>query len=341
LRRVDIGNLKFGSGRVYVQSMCNTKTSDIDATVKQVLELEKAGCELVRVAVPDQDSVRALPKIREQINIPLIADIHFDHSLAIESLKYCEKVRINPGNLGGIERFSDVIQAAIDNKRAIRIGVNMGSLSKTAEKKHGRTPEAMVESAIEYIAICDKMGFSDVVVSLKASDVKTTIHANRIFAEKSDIPLHLGVTEAGTVFSGTIKSSIGIGALLADGIGATIRVSLTSNPLDELPIAIAILKALGLREGVEIISCPTCARTHGDLIGMANEIEKRLAHINNSLKVAVMGCEVNGPGEAKDADIGIALVKDGTYLFSKGQMLRKVTEQNAVEELVKEIEQIL
>jgi len=336
LRTVNIGNLKLGSD-IIVQSMCNTQTTDIEATVNQILALVKAGCQMVRVAVPDMESVASLTAIKARISIPLIADVHFDYKLAVESCKFCDKVRINPGNLGGLDKFKSVIEAAQKNKKAIRIGVNLGSLSKSAEEKYGRTAKAMVESALEYTDVCDEMNFSDVVVSLKASDVRTTIEANRLFAQKSDIPLHLGVTEAGTVFSGTIKSSIGIGSLLADGIGATIRVSLTADPVQEIPVAISILKSLGLRKGVEIISCPTCARTQGDVISMANEVEKRLGHLDKPIKVAVMGCEVNGPGEAKDADVGVALTNNQAVIFKKGSIVDTVEIDSAVNRLLDEI----
>ncbi len=316
--------------------MCNTRTKDINATVKQILELEKAGCDIVRVAVPDKESVSALPKIRRRISMPLVADIHFDYRLAIESARFADKIRINPGNIGGKEKFKDVLKAAKENSIAVRIGINSGSLEKDIEKKYGRTAKAVVESASNALKIAENFGFENIVVSLKSSDVKSTIDAYRVFSERFDYPLHVGVTEAGPLPIGAVKSSIGIGTLLAEGIGDTIRVSLTENPVEEVNAAKEILKSLRLMKGRVFVSCPTCGRTNPKVIRIAKEIERKTRGIEKEIKIAVMGCEVNGPGEAKDADIGIAFSKDRVFLFKKGNVIKVVDEKDAVSAVMEE-----
>ena len=340
-REVNIGGVKIGGNNpVAIQSMCNTDTRDADATVKQILRLEDAGCEIIRVAVPDMEAAQAIKKIKEQIHIPLVADIHFDYRLALESMKNgVDKIRINPGNIGSRDRVKAVVDMAKANGVPIRIGVNGGSLEKSLLQKYGGvTADALVESALGHVAILDELNFRDIVVSIKVSNVPKMLDAYRKFDKISDIPLHVGVTEAGTLRSGTIKSAVGIGALLAEGIGDTIRVSLSADPVEEVYAAYDIEKILGLREeGVEFVSCPTCGRTQIDLIGIATEVEKRLAKIDKHIKVAVMGCAVNGPGEARDADIGLAGGKGECLIFSKGEILRKVNEKDAVEELMKEV----
>ncbi len=339
-RVVDIGGVKIGGDNpVAIQSMCNTDTRDVKATVEQILRLEEAGCEIIRVAVPDMTAAEAVREIKKQIRIPLAVDIHFDYRLALECMKNgADKVRINPGNIGDKERVKQVADMAKAGGVPIRIGVNGGSLDKRLLEKYGGvTADALVESAMEHIAILDEFNFEDVVVSIKVSDVPTTLAAYRKFNEISDIPLHIGVTEAGTLRSGTIKSAVGIGTLLAEGIGDTMRVSLTADPIEEVYAAYDIQRVLGMREGVRLVSCPTCGRTQIDLIPIAEEVEKRLAAVNKPIKVAVMGCAVNGPGEAREADIGIA-GGDGTGLiFKKGEILRKVPEDKIIDELMSEI----
>jgi len=340
-REIKIGKVKIGNNnQIAIQSMCNTKTSDIKATINQIKELEKAGCEIVRVSVPDQESVNALKQIKQHISIPIVADIHFDHKLAIQAAQYVDKLRINPGNIGNEENIKQVINAAKQYNIPIRIGVNLGSLEKHIEEKFGRTSKAMVESALYNINLLEKHNFNNIIISMKASDVKTTIKAYKQLSEKVDYPLHLGITEAGTYNIGVIKSSVGIGSLLAQGIGDTIRVSLTDNPVKEVEVGIEILKSLGLKQGREIISCPTCARTSVNLIPIANEIEKRTANIKAPIKIAIMGCEVNGPGEAKNADIGIAFSKGKGFIFKKGEIIKTVEKDNAVKEFLEEINKI-
>ncbi len=339
-KEATIGNRKIGGHNpVLLQSMCNTKTKDIHKTVNQIKNLEEAGCQIIRVAVPDMETAKILPKIKDKISIPLVADIHFDYRIAIESCKHCDKIRINPGNIGRWEYVKEIINSAKINNCAIRIGVNMGSLNKNIEKKMGRTAEAMVESAIEYLRFFEKNKFENIVVSLKSSDVLTTIEANRKFAKLSDYPIHIGITEAGTKNEGAIRSSIGIGALLSEGIGDTIRVSLTEDPVEEVKIAHSILSILGIRDsGRQIISCPTCARTHGNLIPIAKEVEEKTAHIKEPIKIAIMGCEVNGPGEASDADFGVALSEKDCCLFRKGKITKKIRYHEVVKELLDLIE---
>ena len=341
-RIVNIGGVKIGGDNpVAIQSMCNTDTRDVKATVNQIHELENAGCEIIRVAVPDMVAAKAVADIKKQIHIPLVVDIHFDYRLALECMKNgADKVRINPGNIGSRDRVKAVVDMAKEREIPIRIGVNGGSLDKRLLEKYGGvTADALVESALEHVAILDDLNFRDIVVSIKVSHVPTMLEAYRKFHQISDIPLHIGVTEAGTKRSGTIKSAVGIGALLSEGIGDTMRVSLTADPVEEIYTAYDILKVLGLRQqGAELVSCPTCGRTQLDLIPIAEEVERRLAGIQKPIRVAVMGCAVNGPGEARGADIGIAGGKGEGLIFKKGQILRKVPQERLVEELMKEIE---
>lgn len=343
-RTVDVGGVKIGGGNsISIQSMCNTDTRDADATVKQILSLEEAGCEIIRVAVPDAEAAEAVGKIKKMIHIPLVADIHFDYRLALECIKNgVDKVRINPGNIGSRERVKLVADAAKAKGIPIRIGVNGGSLEKDLLEKYGSpTADALVESAMRHVEILDDVNFKDIVVSIKVSNVPVMLEAYRKFSARTDIPLHVGVTESGTERMGTIKSSIGIGTLVSEGIGDTVRVSLTADPVREVYAAKDILRVLGERKnGIEFVSCPTCGRTRIDLISIASEVEKRLAGIDKPLKVAVMGCVVNGPGEARDADIGIAGGNGEGIIFKKGEILRKVPENMIVEELVKEVEKL-
>ncbi len=343
-RRVKIGNIYIGGGeRIAVQSMTTAPTSDAKKTIEQIRELEAHGCDIVRVAVPDMAAAEAIYEIKNNINIPLVADIHFDYRLALTAMERgVDKIRINPGNIGDEEKARIVAEEAKKRNIPIRIGVNGGSLDKKLLEKYGSaTPEAMVESAEEHIKILERFGFYDTVVSIKASDVKKTIAAYRLASEKFSYPLHLGVTEAGTYKSGVIKSAIGIGSLLADGIGDTIRVSLTDDPVHEVDTAKLILKSLGLMEqGIEVVSCPTCARCRINLIPIAKEISERLENVPGKLKVAVMGCAVNGPGEARDADIGIAGGVGEALLFKKGEIVGKIPEEKVIETLMNEIEKM-
>jgi (E)-4-hydroxy-3-methylbut-2-enyl-diphosphate synthase len=343
-KQISIGPLKIGGDApVAVQSMCNTDTRDPGATLAQINRLEQAGCEAVRIAVPDTEAAQALGTIKKGAGIPLIADIHFDHRLALEALKQgVDALRINPGNIGGKEKTAEVVRMCKDKGVPIRIGVNAGSLEKhLLEKYRHPTPEAIMESAVGHIRILEDLKFTDIKVSLKASDVLTTVQAYRLFSMKYFYPLHIGISEAGTLFSGTIKSSVGLGILLAEGIGDTMRVSLTADPVEEVHAAYEILKALKIRQrGVNIISCPTCGRTEIDLIGLAETVEKRLAHIKEPITVAVMGCVVNGPGEAREADIGIAGGKGVGLLFKHGEIVKKLSEGELADVLVKEVETI-
>ena len=320
--------------------MTNTKTSDAKETIAQIKALEKAGCELVRVSVPNNESAQAIGEIISNVDIPVVADIHFDYKLALESIKNgVHGLRINPGNIGNEEKVIQVVNEAKKRNIKIRIGVNAGSLEKDLLDSMGRTPEAMVESAFRHIKILEKYDFYNTAVSLKASDIETTIKAYELFSSKSDYPLHLGITEAGTLKAGTIKSSIGIGYMLLNGIGDTIRVSLTADPVEEIYVAKEILKSIGLdNESIRIISCPTCARTDIDIIGLAEKVEKATANIKKNISVAIMGCAVNGPGEARDADLGIAGGKSEALLFKKGQIIRKVDEASIIEVLLEEID---
>ena len=332
-----------GNAPIPIQSMCNTRTDDVAATVAQIKRLEAAGCEIIRVAVPDMAAARAVGAIREQISIPLVVDIHFDYRLALEAVAAgADKVRINPGNIGAPERVKAVAQACRVRGVPIRIGVNGGSLEKPLLAKYGGvTPEALVESAFGHIELLHRYDFDDICVSLKSSDVRTTMAAYRLMSEKSDYPLHLGVTETGTLRMGTIKSAIGIGGLLSFGIGDTIRVSLSADPVEEVSAARDILKALGIRrDGPNLISCPTCGRTRIDLIRLAQEVEQRLEHVQKPLTVAVMGCVVNGPGEAAAADVGIAGGDGVGLLFRKGEIVKKVPQDQLVDELFSLIDEI-
>ena len=341
-RIVNIGGVKIGGDNpVAIQSMCNTDTRDVKATVNQIHELENAGCEIIRVAVPDMVAAKAVADIKKQIHIPLVVDIHFDYRLALECMKNgADKVRINPGNIGDRDRVKQVVEMAKEREIPIRIGVNGGSLERELLQKYGGvTADALVESAMGHVAILDELNFNNVVVSIKISDVPKMLCAYRKFNEISDIPLHIGVTESGTLKGGTVKSAVGLGALLAEGIGDTMRVSLTANPVEEICAAYDIQKVLGMRKtGAEIVSCPTCGRTQLDLISIANEVEKRAANIDKPIKIAVMGCAVNGPGEAREADIGIAGGKAEGLIFKKGEIIKKVPQDSLVDELMKEIE---
>ena len=336
-KRIKVGNIFIGGSEdVIIQSMTNTKTSDVEATVAQILALEEAGCELVRVTVNDSAAAQAIKEIKSRINIPLVADIHFDYRLAIEAIENgIDKLRINPGNIGGDDRVEAVVKKAKEFSVPIRIGVNGGSLEKSILEKYGHpTAEALVESAMYHIGLLEKFDFTNIIVSIKASNVKTMTQAYRIIKEKISYPLHLGVTEAGTTFTGTIKSSIGIGSLLLDDIGDTIRVSLTADPVEEIAVAKEILKVLQIRkDGAEIVSCPTCGRTEIDLIGLANAVEKEFKSYKENIKIAVMGCVVNGPGEAREADYGVAGGKGYGVLFKKGAIVKKVEEKDILDEL--------
>ncbi len=339
-----IGDVAVGaSAPVSVQSMTNTKTDDVDATVAQIHALQSAGCEIVRVAVPDEAAADVLSEIKQSIDIPLIADIHFDWRLALKSIAAgVDCLRLNPGNIGSEDRIKKVVRAAADNGVPIRIGVNSGSLEKDLLEKYGLpTPEALVESATRHINILEKMDFYDIKISLKASNVLTTINAYRELAKLVDYPFHVGITEAGTVFSGAVKSAVGLGILLSEGLGDTMRVSLTGDPVEEVRVGWEILKSLGIRErGVTVVSCPTCGRIKIDCVTLAREVEQRLSHITEPVKVAVMGCVVNGPGEAIEADVGIAGGDGVALLYTGGKILKKVPESELVETLIAEVERI-
>lgn len=340
-RKVRIGNIYVGGDSpITVQSMTNTDTRDPDSTTAQIKRLEDAGCDIVRVAVPDMEAAEAVVDIKKKINIPLVADIHFDYRLALSSIENgVDALRINPGNIGSQEKIKAVVNAAKSKGIPIRIGVNSGSLERDILDKYKKvTSEALVESALKHVGILESFGFYDIVISIKSSSVPMMIESYRLISQKVDYPLHLGVTEAGTIESGIIKSSIGIGTLLSEGIGDTIRVSLTGDPVDEVKVGRQILKALGIiKKGIDFISCPTCGRTDIDLIKIAKEVESRLEGIDKDIKVAVMGCVVNGPGEARDADIGIAGGHGEGLIFKKGKIIRKVPEDRIVDELMKEI----
>jgi (E)-4-hydroxy-3-methylbut-2-enyl-diphosphate synthase len=343
-RSISIGGVQIGGGApVVVQSMTKTPTQDVAATVRQIDRLMDAGCELVRLAVPDMEAANALTRIKSQVTLPLIADIHFDYRIALAAIdKGIDGLRLNPGNIGGKKKIQQIVAAARARAIPIRIGVNAGSLGREILKKYGHpTPEAMVESALNHVRILEDLGFHHIKISLKSSNVLQTVSAYRLLSEKVDYPLHVGVTEAGTLISGTIKNSLGIGLLLTEGIGDTIRVSLTHDPVDEVKVAYEILKALGLRQrGLEIISCPTCGRCEIDLVGLAEEVENALSHITAPLKVAIMGCVVNGPGEAREADVGIAGGRGQGTLFKKGKVIKKVAESDLTRVLVKEVKRM-
>ena len=344
-RRINIGGVPIGGGApIAVQSMTNTKTTDTEATTAQIKALAQAGCDLVRVAVPDMDAAKNLGNIIRNSPVPLVADIHFDYRLALEAIEQgIAGLRLNPGNIGGADRVKMVAAAAKKRHIPIRIGVNAGSLDKKLLAKYGKaTPEALVESALQHIKLLEAEDFYDLKVSLKAHDVPLTLAAYRLMSETVDYPLHLGITEAGTVRTGIIKSAVGIGALLAEGIGDTLRISLTGDPVIEVRVANEILKSLGLKEyGPTLVSCPTCGRTSIDLPAIAAQVEEKLQSISRPLQVAVMGCVVNGPGEAREADVGIAGGKGEGLIFRKGEILRKVPENQLVDELFKEIDVLL
>jgi (E)-4-hydroxy-3-methylbut-2-enyl-diphosphate synthase len=343
-RKIKVGKTFIGGdSKVTVQSMTNTDTRDPEATLAQIRALMVAGCEIVRLAVPDMEAADALSKITPLIPIPVVADIHFDYRLAIRSIENgISKLRINPGNIGGRDKIRLLADMCREKSIPIRIGVNSGSLEKDILEKYGRvTPEALVESAIRNVELLDEVNFNDIIISIKSSDVLTMMESYRLLSRKVDYPLHLGVTEAGTLWRGTIKSSIGIGGLLSEGIGDTIRVSLTGDPIEEIKAGREILKATGhLREGIEFVSCPTCGRTQIDLIGIANQVEDALKDSKKHIKVAVMGCVVNGPGEAREADIGIAGGNGVGLIFKKGMIIRKVSEAELVPALLAEIEKL-
>ena len=334
---VQIGNVKIGGGNpIAIQSMTNTKTEDVDATVAQIHALEKAGCEIIRCAVPTIEAAEALGKIKKQIHIPLVADIHFDYRLAIAAIENgADKIRINPGNVGDASRVQAVVDKAKEHGIPIRVGVNSGSLEKNLVEKYGGvTAEGLVESAMDKVHMIEEMGYDNLVVSIKSSDVLMCVKAHELIADQCKYPLHVGITESGTLLAGNIKSSIGLGLILHQGIGDTIRVSLTGDPTEEIKSAKLILKTLGLRKGgIEVVSCPTCGRTKIDLIGLANQVEQMVADIPLDIKVAVMGCVVNGPGEAKEADIGIAGGIGEGLLIKKGEIVKKVKEDELLETL--------
>ena len=341
---VKIGDVKIGGNeKIAIQSMLNVPYYDVENHVKEAVRLKNAGCEILRIAIPDMDSIKLIPAIKEKVNIPLVADIHFDYRLAIESVAAgIDKIRINPGNIGDDSRVKQVANACKSKDIPIRIGINSGSVEKSILQKYGHpSAEALCESALYHASLLEKFDFDNIVLSLKSSNVKTMVDAYRLAAEKCNYPLHLGVTETGSPKIGLVKSAAGIGALLLDGIGDTFRVSLTADPVDEVYAAKDILKAVGLeKSGIEIISCPTCGRTRIDIIKLVNEVEKKLENCQKNIKVAIMGCAVNGPGEAREADIGVAGGDGVGLIFKKGEIVRKVKEENIVDELMKEIESL-
>ncbi len=341
-KTVQIGDCLIGGGNpIAIQSMTNTKTENVPATVTQILKLEAAGCQIVRCTVPNQKAAEAISQIKKQIHIPLVADIHFDYRMAIAAMENgADKIRINPGNIGGKEKIEAVIAVAKERKIPIRVGVNSGSLEKELiEKYHGVTAEGLVESALDKVKIIESFGYDNMVISIKSSDVMMCVKAHEIIAKKTDYPLHVGITESGTIFSGSIKSAIGLGIILNQGIGDTIRVSLTDDPVKEVEAAKVILKTLGLRKGgIEVVSCPTCGRTQIDLIGLATKVEEMAANYNLNLKLAVMGCVVNGPGEAKEADLGIAGGDGCGVLIKNGEVIKKVDESQLLDALKYELD---
>ena len=341
-KTVRIGDKVIGGGNpILIQSMTNTRTEDVKATVDQILRLERAGCEIIRCTVPTIEAAEAIGKIKEQIHIPLVADIHFDYKMAIAAMENgADKIRINPGNIGGRDKVKAVVSVAKERNIPIRVGVNSGSLEKElVEKYHGVTAEGIVESALDKVGMIEESGYDNMVISIKSSDVLMCVRAHELLAEKTNYPLHVGITESGTVLSGNIKSAVGLGLILHQGIGDTIRVSLTGDPVEEIKSAKLILRTLGLRKGgIEVVSCPTCGRTRIDLIGLANQVEQMVADIPLDIKVAVMGCAVNGPGEAKEADIGIAGGLGEGLLFRHGEIVRKVPEDQLLAALKEELE---
>ena len=343
VRPVKVGGLVLDGKKIYIQSMLNVPSTDIEGSVKQAVELEKAGCEIVRAAIPNMEAVKLIPAIKEKISIPLVADIHFDYRLAIAAAEAgIDKIRINPGNIGSMDRVKAVVKACRERNIPIRIGVNGGSLEKELRAKYGGvTAEALVESAMGHVRLLNRFDFDDICISVKCSDVPLTMRAYTLLSQQTDYPLHLGVTEAGTPSMGMVKSAMGIGGLLCMGIGDTIRVTLTADPVEEIYAAKKILRAAGLRkEGVNLIACPTCGRTRIDLIPMAEEVERRLMNCTKNITVAVMGCAVNGPGEAAAADVGIAGGKGEGLIFRKGEILYKVPQERLVDALMEEIEKL-
>ena len=342
---VQIGKRQIGGGNpILIQSMCNTKTEDVEATVEQILALEHAGCDIIRVAVPTMEAAAALTEIKRQIHIPLVADIHFDYRLAIAAIECgADKIRINPGNIGSRERIQAVVDKAKEYGVPIRVGVNSGSLEKSLVEKYGGvTAEGLVESALDKVALIEQMGYDNLVISIKSSDVMMCVKAHELIAKKTHYPLHVGITEAGTVIAGNIKSAVGLGLILSQGIGDTIRVSLTGSPLEEIKSAKLILKTLGLRRGgVEVVSCPTCGRTQIDLIGLANQVETLVQEYPLDIKVAVMGCVVNGPGEAKEADLGVAGGIGEGLLIRKGEIVKKLPESELLPALKAELDRMV
>ncbi|MBR5951939.1 MAG: flavodoxin-dependent (E)-4-hydroxy-3-methylbut-2-enyl-diphosphate synthase [Pseudobutyrivibrio sp.] len=341
-KEVKIGNRVIGGGNpILIQSMCNTKTQDVEATVTQILELEKAGCDIIRVAVPDMDAAKALSEIKKQIHIPLVADIHFDYRLAIAAIENgADKIRINPGNIGSIDRIKAVVEAAKAKNIPIRVGVNSGSLEKNLVEKYGGvTAEGLVESALDKVKIIEDLGYDNLVISIKSSDVMMCVKAHELIADKTEHPLHVGITEAGTVTAGNIKSACGLAMILSQGIGDTIRVSLTGAPIEEIKSAKLILRTLGLRKGgIEVVSCPTCGRTQIELIGLANKVENMVEEFSDlNIKVAVMGCVVNGPGEAKEADLGVAGGIGEGLLIKHGEIVKKLPEDQLLNALREEL----
>ncbi len=341
-RVVKIGDRMIGGGNpILIQSMTNTRTEDVEATVAQIQRLTAAGCEIIRCTVPNMEAALALKEIKKQIRIPLVADIHFDYRMAIAAMENgADKIRINPGNIGSLDRIKAVTDTARDRNIPIRVGVNSGSLEKElVEKYHGVTAEGIVESALDKVRLIEDLGYDNLVISIKSSDVLMCAKAHRLIADKTDYPLHVGITEAGTLFSGNIKSSVGLGIILSQGIGDTIRVSLTGDPVEEIKSAKLILKTLGLRKGgIEVVSCPTCGRTKIDLISLANQVETMAAEFPLDIKVAVMGCVVNGPGEAKEADIGIAGGIGEGLLIKHGEIVKKLPEEQLLSALRRELE---
>ncbi|WP_459195418.1 flavodoxin-dependent (E)-4-hydroxy-3-methylbut-2-enyl-diphosphate synthase [Wukongibacter baidiensis] len=339
-KKIKCGNIFIGGDSpISIQSMTNTDTRNIGATISQIKSLEEAGCEIVRIAIPDMEAAMAAKEIKKNISLPLVADIHFDYRLALKCIENgIDKLRINPGNIGDIERVKQVVTKAKEKEIPIRIGVNAGSLEKGIIEKYGITPKALVESAMGHIKILEDLDYDKIVISLKASDVGLTFDAYKLLSERVDYPLHIGITEAGTVWRGTIKSAIGIGSLLLNGMGDTMRVSLTGDPVEEIKVAREILQSLKIRNfGVNFVSCPTCGRCQIDLENLTNKIENELKNLNSDITIAVMGCAVNGPGEAREADIGIAGGKNAGLLFKKGEIIRKVAEDKIVEAILEEV----
>lgn len=342
VKPVRVGDCVLNGEHIYIQSMLNARSDDIEGSVRQAVELEKAGCEIIRAAIPNMSAVKLIPAIKEAVKIPLVADIHFDYRLAIESAAAgVDKIRINPGNIGGMDRVKKVVDACRARNLPIRIGVNSGSLEKEILAKYGSpTPEALVESAMTHAAMLEHFDFDDIVISIKSSDVQKMIACYRLAAQKCNCPLHLGVTEAGTERMGLIKSAVGIGSLLCDGIGETIRVSLTDDPVREIEAAKDILRCIGKRGGVKLVSCPTCGRTRIDLIGTAKKVEEAVKDLDKNITVAVMGCIVNGPGEAREADVGIAGGDGCAIIFRKDGTQRKIREEDIVPELLAEVDRL-